>query len=176
MFSSSVFNTMKKITYLFLILFAFSACKQKLPYGEPVVKPENALKNQTSFVNYWASVMNLSCDFIALNDSSKQIPKTEFYRQIATGNYLPVLLHSDSTVYYELYKLNDTVDNYISTILKGIGSDEYDHYLWEGKQIPPISFTDMNGRKYNLQSIKGKIVVFDFWFIAALPAFMRCQS
>lgn len=156
---------MKKITYIFLFFFACSSCKQKLPYGEAVVKPEDVLRNQTSFVNYWASTMNLSCDFIALNDSSKQIPKADFYRRIATGNYLPVLLNSDSTTSYQLYKMNDTVDHYISTMLKGIGSDEYDHFLWEGKQLPAISFMDLNGKKYNSESMKGKIVVFDFWFI-----------
>jgi thiol-disulfide isomerase/thioredoxin len=155
---------MKKVSYIFLFLFACS-CKQKLPYGKPVVNPDAVLKDQMSFVNYWASAMNLSCDFIALNDSSKQISKADFYRQIATGNYLPVLLNSDSTTYYQLYKMNDTVDHYISTMLKGIGSDEYDHFLWEDKQLPSISFKDLNGKKYDSESMKGKIIVFDFWYI-----------
>jgi thiol-disulfide isomerase/thioredoxin len=156
---------MKKAATIVLFFLALSSCKEKLPYGDAMIKPEIILKNQDNFVKYWYAALDLSHDFIGLNDSSREIPKGEFFKQVATGDYLPVRLTSDSLMYYKLYKLNDSVDDYIPVMLQGIGSEAYNHYQWEGKQLPPINFTDLEGKKYNSQSIKGKILVLDFWFI-----------
>jgi hypothetical protein len=47
---------------LFFLLFIATSCKQKLPYGDALFKPEIILKDQRNFVNYWYSTMDLSSD------------------------------------------------------------------------------------------------------------------
>jgi peroxiredoxin len=156
------------LKYIFiLLLFALGSCSQKLPYGDALIKPEVILKGQASFVNYWYKGMDLSRDFIGLNPSSKEISKGQFLNQVASGDYLPVRLVSDSSSfgYYKLYKIPDSVDNYINTMLQGIGSEEYKNFEWEGKPLPAINYTDLEGKKYDANSIKTKILVLDFWFI-----------
>ena len=45
---------------IFLLLSpAFLSCKQSLPYGPPVQEPENILKDQRSFMQYWYGNLNL---------------------------------------------------------------------------------------------------------------------
>ena len=151
---------------LFFLLFIATSCKQKLPYGDALFKPDIILKDQKNFVNYWYSTMDLSSDYIALNVSLKQMAKGEFLKQIATGTYLPLRLISDSSSnYYQLYKIDTPVDNYITTMLQAIGTDEYKNFEWEGKPLPKINYVDLEGKKYDSETIKGKILVLDFWFI-----------
>ena len=155
-------------TFLFLlILLIVNSCSQKLPYGDPLEKPTDILKNQSSFADYWYEAMDLSTNFVGLDPFSKQISKEAFLQQVATGKYLPVrlLAGSASKFYYRLYKLDAAVDPYISSMLRSIGSVAYKDFKWEGLPLPAINFTDLNGKKYNSDFIKGKTLVLDFWFI-----------
>lgn len=38
-----------------------------------------------------------------------------------------------------------------------------------GKLAPPFELTDINGKKYSLKDLKGKVVVLNFWFVACVP-------
>ncbi|WP_051691577.1 peroxiredoxin family protein [Pedobacter borealis] len=38
-----------------------------------------------------------------------------------------------------------------------------------GKTAPPFELNDINGKKYALQDLKGKVVVLNFWFAACVP-------
>jgi len=38
-----------------------------------------------------------------------------------------------------------------------------------GKVAPPFELTDINGKKYALLDLKGKVVVLNFWFAACVP-------
>lgn len=40
---------------------------------------------------------------------------------------------------------------------------------WIGKTVPRFDFRDMNGKSWDRQSIKGKVVVFHFWFTKCPP-------
>jgi peroxiredoxin len=152
--------------FFFFSFLAIASCTEKHPYGDALVKPEVILKNQTNFVNYWYTAMDLSGDFIGLDTFSKEIPKGVFLKQVASGDFLPVRLISDSSsMYYKLFKINPPVDNYISTMLQAIGMEAYKNFEWEGKPLPQINYTSLDGKKYDANSVKEKIVVLDFWFI-----------
>ncbi len=158
----------KTKTFLLLLLFLIiNSCTQKLPYGDPLQKPQDILKNSSSFIEYWITAMDLSTDFMGFDPFSKPISKETFLKQVATGKYLPVRLLSDSAskIYYRLYKLDTTVDPLITTWLQSIGAVTYKDFMWEGLQLPEINFTDLNGKEYNSDFIKGKTLVLDFWFI-----------
>lgn len=42
-----------------------------------------------------------------------------------------------------------------------------------GAQAMPFSATDMNGEEFSLESLKGKIIVMNFWFTACKPCVME---
>jgi len=49
-------------------------------------------------------------------------------------------------------------------------SNKHDLYqLAVGNKMPPFVSADINGNKIDLEKLKGKIVVFDFWFIGCPP-------
>lgn len=45
-------------------------------------------------------------------------------------------------------------------------------YFKTGETLSSFSATDMNGKKYKLKELKGKVVVLNFWFVACMP----CQQ
>jgi len=152
--------------FFFFFLLVVASCKENHPYGDALVKPEVILKNQANFVNYWYTAMDLSGNFIGLDTLSQEIPKGRFLKQVASGDFLPVRLVSDSSSrYYKLFKINPDVDNYIRTMLQGIGSEAYKNFEWEGKPLPAVNYTDLDGKKYDVDSLKGKMLVLNFWFI-----------
>ena len=42
-----------------------------------------------------------------------------------------------------------------------------------GKQAFPFSVTDINDNKYSLESLKGKVIVINFWFVECKPCVME---
>lgn len=154
--------------FLFFDLACFS-CIQTSRYGVPVEDPADILKNINSFLKYSNAYLKLSEDFIALDSSSKVITKGEFLQQFSSGAYLPLRLTSNDTMYYKLYKINTSTDDYIPLLIKSMGEVEYKHYQMEDKALPMFNFVDLEGRIYNKETTKGKIVVLKFWFI-------KCQK
>lgn len=155
-----------KIIFIYISCFAFSygSCNQNQTNIYHSEYPCEILKNQKSFYNFYNTI-KLSEDFIALDTLSKIIRKKKFLKQISTGNYLPLHFTSNGLKYYKLYKINYPVDNLISVWLKDLGTKEYNHYEWEGKALPSINYRDLAGKRYNQKTIKGKILVLNFWFI-----------
>ncbi len=156
-----------KIPYHLLLFFVVIVigCTNQLPYGDPVVAPEIALKSG-NFSGYWSRFLNLSAAFTAFDSSGKEISKPTFLQRVATGNYLPLRLSSDTgSYYYKLYPIQSRIDDFTKYTLMGMGSETYKQYLWEGKELPEINFKSLDGKVYNSETMKGKTVLFDFWFI-----------
>lgn len=155
------------IAYIFLVfILAYSSCTQTSSYGAPVEDPADILKDEASFIKYLPT-LKLSEDFIALNTSSKIITKGEFLEQLSTGDYLPLQLNSNDSLYYQLYKINSPPD-YIMW-LQYKADREYKNYQMEGKELPGFNFTDLDGTVYNKETTAGKIVVLKCWFIGCVP-------
>ncbi len=154
----------------FLLSIIFSSCEQKNKYGKPVAELATVVKNIMSFLEYRDKNIRLYESFIGLDAASNIISKDSFLKLLSTGSYLPLKMTSDdSTVYYKLYKLNDSVDPDITTTIRYWGLQEYDYYKLEGKEFPDYKFVDMDGNIYDKESTKGKIVVIKCWFLACLP-------
>lgn len=157
-----------KTTFLYIIFFcalAFSSCnvqKQKVP----VEKPSVILSSFMNFWYYWNDNIKLSRDYIAYDENNKQITKKVFLKKLISGDYLPLRLESnDSSLYYGLYKLNNTVNEGISRTIARYGDFFYRYYQMEGKPLPGFNFVDLKGNIYNKETCKGKIVVLNYWFI-----------
>jgi peroxiredoxin len=157
------------ITFFILIIFSHS-CTQKSKYGKPVEEPSAIVKNIISFLEYRNKNIKLYQEFIGLDSASNIISKETFLKLLSTGSYLPLkLTTNDSTIYYQLTKLEDSVNNDIKTTIKYWGLQEYDYHKLEGTEFPDFKFIDMDGNIYDKTSTKGKIVVIKCWFLACLP-------
>lgn len=164
------------LAYIFLFfILTFSSCTHNSTYGVPVQDPADILKDQTSFSKYY-NTLKFSENFIALDPSSKVIPKGEFLKQLSSGAYLPLQLSSNDSLCYKLYKIDTQIDDLIPIWIKDMADKEYKHYQMEGKTLPKFNFIDLDGRIYNQETTKGKIVVLKFWFIGCIPCVQEMPS
>ncbi|GEO10250.1 hypothetical protein SAE01_27460 [Segetibacter aerophilus] len=129
------------------------------------VKPEDLLKNFTTWYRYDYNNVKLSQDFIALDVDSNVIKKEDFLHRLSTGKYFAIkTMSKDEQPYYNLYTFpNRNVE--IEETIKQKAATAIAHYEMEGKELSPYHFTDVKGTTYSNNSTKGKVVVLKCWFI-----------
>lgn len=156
---------MKKIFYCLSLIFITNIviAQSQFP-GKPLGEPAEILKDGLSLAYYNRDYLKTTEDFSAYNSSSHPINKEKFFQLFATGNYLPMRL-SGSGNCYQLYKLGPKVSDDIHSVLESYGKTAYAHYKMEGKKFPGLNYTDINGKVYNRENTKGKIVVIKCWFL-----------
>lgn len=153
------------VTFILMALYSplFSQSKN---YGRPVVEPSVIVKDVLSWLVYERDYMNWSADYISLDTSSYQITKKQFLESLTTGQYLPVRIESEkSSICYQLFKLDESVDNEIRMVIKNKSLTEYQYYNMEGMPLPNFNFIDLNDRVYSANTTKHKFVVLNCWFI-----------
>ncbi len=85
---------------------------------------------------------------------------------LGTGNYVAFRLQTDDASFkYALYELSPKANNEIRTQVIQFAEDGYRKFKMEGTRIPDFNFTDLNGKVYNKENTKGKIVVLKCWFV-----------
>ncbi len=162
----------KKITSLtlFALLLLLLACSEKARYGEPTIKGESLEKDFRTWWTYYKKNINLSSDFVGIDDAGKQISKADFLQKLETDEYIPLkLVAKDSLTYYKLFRLNPNANKDITRAMKQSATVYLDHFKKEGTPFPSFQFTDLQGTTYNNENTKGKIVVVKCWFI-------KCRS
>lgn len=157
-----------KIFSVFLLVFSvllFSSCHKNSDYGNPEVDFSIIQKDYMSWWNYYSKNIALSSDFISLDENSNIISKEHFLEFLTSGDFIPIKLSSKDTLfYYKLYKLNSNCDDIKSTI-KSESLYSYENFKKEETQFPEFNFKDLNGKIYNKETTKGKIIVLKCWFI-----------
>jgi peroxiredoxin len=158
---------MPKFTIYAFLLFMWAAFSCRANPGEPVEAPSKILKDGISFLYYNRDYLKLSQDFTAYDENMHSITKGQFLKTYASGKYLPLRLNTGlSGNAYKLYKLTPSVSEDIKSTIANLGGIVYKHFLMEGKVLPGLSYTDINGKVYNRENTKGKIVVVKCWFLA----------
>jgi cytochrome oxidase Cu insertion factor (SCO1/SenC/PrrC family) len=128
-------------------------------------KPEDVLKDFTTWYNYDYYNIHLAQDFVALDTNSTVLNKAQFLNKLLTGNFLALKIAlKDSIPTYKLFKLNSKHSDIAATIIQS-ASSEISNYKMEGKKLPDFNFTDLNGTVYNRANTKGKILILKCWFI-----------
>jgi peroxiredoxin len=156
---------MKKLFQCLSFIFTInSAIAQTALPGKPLGDPAKILKNGLSLAYYNRDYLKTTENFTAYNSSAQAISKEEFFRLFATGNYLPMRL-SGSGNSYQLYKVSPKVRDRVCSTLSYYGKTGYAHYKMEGKKFPGLNYTDINGKVYNSENTRGKIVVIKCWFL-----------
>jgi len=154
----------KALALLFFVtaFFAFKNGFTQYARLKPLQTATEVLATPQSFSVYYDG-LRLWDDFIPLDNEAKRITKLAFLQQVATGNYLPLRMNKQDTICYRLYRCDTSADN--MAFVKAFGYTQLNYYKMEGKPLPGFDYTDLNGRKYNQQTMKGKTVVWKCWFI-----------
>jgi peroxiredoxin len=160
----------KYISFLLsVVLMATISCSRKPNYGSPNVDFESIKKSQSLWWTYHNKNIVLSSNFIALDNLSNRISKDLFMKELITGNFIPLKLISKDSIYYKLYKLDQTSDKSIPDVVKSVADEASKNFRMEGTVFPKYSVKDLNGFEYTTENTKGKIVVLKCWFIACAP-------
>jgi len=160
---------MQKAINIFLFLI-FTSTFAQTKYGKPEVDPIQIQKTYTDWSAYQSKKIMLSRDFVALDIVSKEISKESFLDQLANGNFIPIRLKSDDSIYYyKLFKIQPKSDTSIKATINQIGFDAYKNYKMEDTAFPDFSFKDLNGNIVSNESMKGKIIVIKCWYIHCTP-------
>jgi len=158
----------KAINILLFLIFTSTFAQTK--YGKPEADPIQIQKTYTDWSSYQSKKIMLSRDFVALDVLSKEISKESFLDQLANGNFIPIRLKSDDSIYYyKLFKIQPKSDTSIKATINQIGFDAYKNYKMEGTAFPDFSFKDLNGNIVSNESMKGKIIVIKCWYIHCTP-------
>ena len=154
----------------FVAILAIASCSRIAQPGPPNVDVNQLKKDFLIWLTYHYQNINLSSQFVALDNASNDISKGDFLKSLTSGDFIPVKLTSkDTTVYYKLFKLDKTADKQISSSIKIYASIANKNFIMEGKPFPQFNFKDLNGIEYNNENTKGKIIIFKCWFIACKP-------
>ncbi|WP_264538276.1 TlpA family protein disulfide reductase [Flavobacterium sp. N1736] len=160
---------MKKTITIILFLILTSTFAQT-KYGNPEIDPIQIQKNFNDWSAYQSKKIMLSRDFVALDPLSKETSKESFLDQMANGNFIPIRLKSDDSIYYyKLFKIQPKSDTSIKATINQIGFDAYKNYKMGGTAFPKFSFKDLDGNVVSNESMKGKIIVIKCWYIHCTP-------
>ncbi len=162
---------MKKLCLLWVLSFAvnYYLHAQTPEAGKPVEAPEHILKDFNSFWSYINEVVFFE-DFTAFDTASAIISKEDFLSALKSGQYLPLKLHTKAGIPgYRLHLISPSTGIDIMSAMKGWAAAEYFHYKMEGEKLPAFDFTDLEGRSYNPENNKGKILVIKCWFVNCQP-------
>ncbi|RKR11947.1 thiol-disulfide isomerase/thioredoxin [Flavobacterium sp. 90] len=157
---------MKK-SIVFLILFLLSTTIfGQTKFGNPEVNPIQIQNKYNDWWIYQSKNIMLSRDYVALDTDSKEISKETFLNELTNGNYIPIRLKSeDSIYYYKLFKIQPNSDTSIKATINQEAFDALKNFEMEGKPFPKFSFKDLNGNIVSNESMKGKIIVIKCWYI-----------
>ena len=123
------------------------------------------MRSYKTWYQYHYFTIKLAQDFIGLDVDSIILDKEKFLNRLATGNFIAVkILEKNNIPYYKLFKLTSTNPT-IERVVKQLANDEIEHFKMEGQELPNYSFTDLQGRKYDSNTTRGKVVVLKCWFI-----------
>lgn len=152
---------------LFLCSLGAHPCQSQEKFGPPLKEVATLEKDFTTWWAYQYWKINLArSDYQALNVDGKPIPKADFLEQLSTGSYIPIQLEKTSAqLYYQLFELSSEAKPSIVKTMSNLGLKSLNRYDLEESPFPNFSITDLNGKLYTNESIKGKTVLIKTWFI-----------
>jgi thiol-disulfide isomerase/thioredoxin len=157
---------MQKSISLLIVFLIFTISSAQIKLGNSEVDPIQIQNNYSEWSAYQRKNIMLSRDFIALDESSKEISKQAFLDQLVNGNLIPIRLKSaDSLYYYKLFKILPKSDTSIKATISQQAFDALHNFKMEGTPFPNFSFKDLEGNVVSNETMKGKIIVIKCWYI-----------
>ena len=160
---------MKTLSYLSFLLSLIlltntaSSCMHK---NVTVETPAEILKDNNSFYSYIGeNLYSLTRKYKSFDASGVAISKLNFLYELTTGKYLFLQTGTDDKPQFKLCLLSKKMQIKYGDIIGAYVLNMYKDYKWVGKKFPAFNFTDINGKKYSSESIKGKVMVLKCWFV-----------
>ncbi|KAF2511515.1 TlpA family protein disulfide reductase [Flavobacterium zhairuonense] len=136
-------------------------------YTSQIGNPSEITSSLDSFFAYNNKYIFFSRDFIALDENENLIDKKTFLKKMETGHYLPLKIYSEKDEeIYKTYLIKKWKTIEISYVLMNNAKIELGNFSKEGRNLPHFNFVDLENKKYDANSIKNKIIVIKFWFLA----------
>lgn len=150
-----------------IAIVALIVYSQKTDKGVPNADFRELEKDFQAWWNYHEKNIQLSTDFMGIDNFSKKISKEDFLKRLTSGDFIPLkLISKDSLVCYKLFKLDQSANSDIRQQISNRAKIGYIHFKREGIAFPKFQFFDLNGVEYNNENTKGKIVILKCWFVA----------
>lgn len=163
------YSNLVRISCLSAFLLLFS-CEDKPKLTETDLLFSSIQNDQSKWWNYHNRNIQLSSDFVPLNESGDTVSKKAFLETLVTGDYIALEKRSKSNNdLYQLFRLTDEADKDIKYTMSVESYREYKHYLLEGKELPGFELTDLQGNIYNKEVLEGKTLALKTWFINCKP-------
>ena len=109
--------------------------------------------------------------------NSPKLEKQEILEVVMSGNYvITPYIDDDKTVKVILFSLaSDAQKAKMQKIASTTKRAESKNEMPASKEemLPKFMVSDINGRTYNTDELKGKVVVMNFWFVACKPCVME---
>lgn len=139
--------------YLLIVLFCFSVQVTIAQKAAPLRVTENSI----------------------VKDSLGQVyPFSLWSKMMQSGLYsLKPENPSDASTAFFIYRMSDAEITRMKAMQAKMESEApkpmESNFFTTGSSISSFRTTDINGRKYNLKELRGKVVVLNFWFINCPP-------
>lgn len=157
---------MKNLFYVLLFTILSPSIKGQTTTLISIENPVSITKNFMSFWEYYNDHINLSEDFISLDEKGKPMSNKKFVEKLSSGKYLPLSLRTKDKPCYQLYVLSSNISKDITATIIQCADRRLSQISLEGKPLPHFNFVDLQGNRYDKKTMKGKFVVIKCWFIA----------
>jgi alkyl hydroperoxide reductase subunit AhpC len=105
------------------------------------------------------------------SEEMKRLEGESFMKVMMSADYIPEP-YIDSTKSVKLFLLRKATEVEKSQMLQ-FQDDAPKSSAMIGKSAIPFNVTDIAGNNYSLESLKGKVVVLNFWFVECKPCVME---
>jgi peroxiredoxin len=103
-----------------------------------------------------------------VRDSSGMVYPYAFWKQmLLSGKYKPLALYPENE--NSDFLIVPLSDDEIETMMKALSKPRPSRVFRDGAKFPAFNETDINGNKYKMKDLLGKVIVINFWFINCAP-------
>jgi peroxiredoxin len=129
------------------------------------IKPDEITKDFTTWYNYTYHNIHLEQEFLGQDQYKNKIDKKTFLHRLLSGDFIAIkTVEKGNVPVYQLYKPSYHEPGIQRTMIQ-MAQTAIALSAMEGKELPEYHFKDLDGKTYNRNDTKGKILVLKCWFI-----------
>lgn len=126
--------------------------------------------DQAKWWRYHKTNIDLSSDFLPLEETGDTLSKKAFFEALMTGEFIALEKKTnEDRDHYQLFRLTKEADPDIGYTITADSYREFRHFSMEGREFPDFKFTGLEGETYSKQSLQGKTLIVKTWFIQCKP-------
>lgn len=132
-------------------------------------KANKISQNIIEWLTYESENIFWYADYTCLDSKSNAIDKKDFLKALTSGDFIPMRTGKTGTTEYILIPLTNLADNDVKNTIAATSRLSLKYAELEGTALPKFVLNDITGKEYTNQSLMGKSVVINCWYIACVP-------